>query len=205
MGVIITLILFALCIGAVVGYLGWKFKASSESTPPTASNPGAVTPVPTKPVSVMAPVPAEAPVSTPAPKKPEANIPPTAATPKTVIAPSAKSGAPSASGESVQGGPAPLSNSSSPVSTTVAPGVTAKTGVNMSVSNASPAFRSFVANAKITGVFQGRDPRAVINGKVTHVGGLVDHTLGVVFHSIDPQRKHIIFMDKTGAIATRKY
>ena len=200
-GIVLTLSAFAVVLGGA-GYLGWKFLAPNPtevSTPPAAL-PSQPASTPAAPV-VSSPSPTASPVTqppVPTPSSPvaagpvHAETPPgqNLMTPKPVMKPS---------------GPPPLSQASSPVSTSVGPGVTAQTGVSISVSNASPAFRSFVANAKITGVFQGRNPRAVINGRVTRVGETVDHPLGIIFHDIDPQRKQIIFKDRTGAITTRKY
>jgi hypothetical protein len=94
------------------------------------------------------------------------------------------------------------------VPTPIAPGVTANIAAPaVSVHDASPEFRAFVANAKITGVFQGEGGRgrAFINGRITRTGDMVDFSLGIMFDSIDPERKMIIFKDRTGAIATRKY
>jgi hypothetical protein len=98
----------------------------------------------------------------------------------------------------------PVSNSSS-VPTALAPGVTANMGVPISNIGASPEFRAFVANVKISGVFQGANSRALINGRMTRVGEPVDSTLGVIFEGIDPEKKQIIFKDASGATATRKY
>jgi hypothetical protein len=209
-GVIITLVVVALLVGGVVGYLGWQFKAGDapDSTPTQIAPPAPSAKPPSTSTVVAEPVP---PVGDPAipPTVPTKTPASTASTPATrepsqkpTVQPSATSTATQRPGPAA---PQPLSSTSSPIPTTVGPGVTANTGVAISGSNASPAFRSFVANAKITGVFQGRNPRAVINGKVTHLGDTVDHSLGIVFHSIESARKQIVFKDKTGAIATRKY
>ena len=70
---------------------------------------------------------------------------------------------------------------------------------------ASAAFKRFVADARITGVFQGTPPRALINGRMIRAGEVVDQTLGVVFDSIDAEMKTITFKDRTGTTATRRY
>ncbi len=70
---------------------------------------------------------------------------------------------------------------------------------------ASPEFRSFVANAKISGVFQGAPSRAFINGRMSRSGETVDLTLGIIFDGVDPVKRHLIFKDKSGAIVARKY
>ena len=90
-------------------------------------------------------------------------------------------------------------------STSIAPGVSATNDNVTSAGEASPAFRSFVANAKVNGVFQGSPPRVMLNGRLTRAGDLVEATLGVVFDSIDPDKKLILFKDKTGATVTRRY
>jgi hypothetical protein len=88
-------------------------------------------------------------------------------------------------------GPAP-SRSSTTV-TSVSAGVSATTEVD-AAPEASPAFRSFVANAKVSGVFQGTPP-----------GETVDGGLGVEFSGLDADKKQLIFKDKAGATVFRKY
>jgi hypothetical protein len=83
-------------------------------------------------------------------------------------------------------------------------GITATTEVEVAA-EASAAFRSFVANAKIGGVFQGNPPRALVNGRTTRAGETVDGGLGIMFDGIDAERKLIIFKDKSGATVARKY
>jgi len=96
-------------------------------------------------------------------------------------------------------------SSSSPVATTVAPGVTANVGMSIANSGDSPAFRAFVANVKISGVFQGENSRAFINGRMIRTGETVDPALGIIFDHLDAEKKQIIFKDASGAVATRKY
>jgi hypothetical protein len=88
--------------------------------------------------------------------------------------------------------------------TTVAPGLAASTQVD-SATAASPAFRSFVANAKVSGVFQGNPARAMINGRLFRTGDTVDANLGITFNGIDSERHSLVFKDKTGATVGRKY
>ncbi|MBM3855112.1 MAG: hypothetical protein FJ399_18485 [Verrucomicrobia bacterium] len=73
------------------------------------------------------------------------------------------------------------------------------------VADASPEFRSFVANAKISGVFQGTPARAFINGRMARSGEVVDPALGIVFEGVDPVKRHLLFKDKSGAVVARKY
>ena len=88
--------------------------------------------------------------------------------------------------------------------TSIGRGVSATTEVEAAV-EASPAFRSFVANAKISGVFQGSPSRAFINGRLARAGETVDANLGVMFDSVDTERRQLVFRDKAGAIVSRKY
>ncbi|MBL9186024.1 MAG: hypothetical protein JNK23_00960 [Opitutaceae bacterium] len=87
--------------------------------------------------------------------------------------------------------------------TAVAPGLAATTQVE--AASASPAFVAWVVNAKINGVFQGTPARAMINGRLTRAGDLVDPALGISFDHIEADRKQIIFKDATGATVVRKY
>lgn len=89
--------------------------------------------------------------------------------------------------------------------TLIAPGVTATSNDVTAAPRASAAFKRFVADARITGVFQGTPPRALINGRTVRAGEVVDLALGVVFDSIDSEAKTITFKDRAGNPATRKY
>lgn len=93
---------------------------------------------------------------------------------------------------------------SSTAVTSVSAGVSATTELD-AAAEASPAFRSFVANAKISGVFQGTPPRAFINGRLARAGDTVDNGLGVTFDGLDAEKKQLIFKDKAGATVFRKY
>jgi hypothetical protein len=83
--------------------------------------------------------------------------------------------------------------------------VTATTTLEQAGADASVEFRTFVANAKVSGVFQGTPARAFINGKLARAGETVDAALGIVFDRIDAEKRHIIFRDRTGATVTRRY
>ncbi len=91
------------------------------------------------------------------------------------------------------------------ISSTIAPGVSATNDNISAAAEASPQFRSFVANAKISGVFQGDPPRVMINGRLARAGDTVEPGLVITFDSIDPDKKLILFKDKAGAIVTRRY
>jgi hypothetical protein len=109
--------------------------------------------------------------------------------------------------------PAGTTTTSSPASrpaqrpvttTTIAPGVAATAQVDAGP-EASPAFRTYVANAKVSGVFQGPPTRAMINGRLTRAGEVVDGTLGVTFNGVDSARRQLLFVDRTGATVTRRF
>jgi hypothetical protein len=71
--------------------------------------------------------------------------------------------------------------------------------------SASAAFRSYVANAVIGGVFQGRPARALINGTIVREGQIVNSALGIAFERINSPRKMIYFKDYTGAEVSKNY
>ncbi len=71
--------------------------------------------------------------------------------------------------------------------------------------NPGAPFRTFVANMRVNGVFQGDPGRAFINGRMYHVGEVVDAPLGIRFTSLDPARKTLYFEDRTGAQMGRRY
>lgn len=90
-------------------------------------------------------------------------------------------------------------------SSPIAPGISATNANVEAVSEATPAFRSFVATAKITGVFQGEPARVYLNGRLARAGDIVDSALGITFEGIDSEKKLILFKDKSGATVTRRY
>lgn len=95
--------------------------------------------------------------------------------------------------------PAPVTSTSQ-----LAPGVSASTAAHVA-GEASPAFRSWVANARISGLFQGNPPRALINGRLVSGGQVVDDLLQITFDHIDSHTKMIVFRDPTGATVARKF
>ncbi len=89
----------------------------------------------------------------------------------------------------------------------VSPGLSATTVVD-AAPDAVPAFRSFVANVKVSGLAggrAGRPPVAIINGRLTRAGDVVDAGLGIIFDTIDAEKKQVIFRDKSGATVARRY
>ncbi len=90
--------------------------------------------------------------------------------------------------------------------TQLAPGIKVTTSSDLTASApVSEEFRTFVSAARINGVFQGNPPRALINGRTIRAGEAADMVLGIVFDSVDPEKKTITFKDRTGATLTRKY
>ena len=90
-------------------------------------------------------------------------------------------------------------------STTLAPGISATASDVDAVAEATLAFRTFVANAKITGVIGGNPGKIILNNRMARAGDMIEPGLGVMFDSIDADRKLLVFKDKAGAIVTRKY
>lgn len=87
---------------------------------------------------------------------------------------------------------------------TVAPGVTATTEIRASA-EASQAFRSFVADAKVTGVNQTTPPVAFINGRLIRMGQLVDEGLNITFSGVDAENRLLLFKDRSGAVVSKRY
>jgi hypothetical protein len=87
--------------------------------------------------------------------------------------------------------------------TEIAPGVTATSTDVEAAPQASPAFRAFIANLRITGFVAGASPKALINGRLVRVGESVDSTLGITFAGVKDDQ--LLFKDKTGASVTRRY
>lgn len=204
-GVTIALSVVGVAI-AVGAFFAWKHFSNPPAPPPTKAAPaipkGPEPKNPASPPSSSAPV-----AAVPSPVAPASS---TASTPAdTSNEGPVKIDLDHATPEVAPPSPAPashtLSTTSVPGNTTLAPGVVAKTGVTITNSGASPEFRAFIANAKISGVFQGENARAFINGRVMRVGELVDAKLGITFDSIDAEHKQIVFKDRAGAIVTRKY
>ncbi len=69
----------------------------------------------------------------------------------------------------------------------------------------SPEYIAFVEATRISGVFQGATPRALINGRTVRVGTLIDVGLGVYFHGLDTERRQVVFRDSRGLIIRKGY
>ncbi|MFO1446897.1 MAG: hypothetical protein U1F61_01870 [Opitutaceae bacterium] len=70
---------------------------------------------------------------------------------------------------------------------------------------ANPEYIAFVEATRISGVFQGDPPRALINGRTLRAGTLVDATLGIYFHGLDSERRQIVFRDTRGVLIRKGY
>ncbi len=184
-----------LIVGALVV---WKILGSDRTAPVVADNPPA-------PVEMPA-----APVTAPAGPTPSATLNEVAAMPKKTID-HAKSviDQRTAQEESRAEEAFALENSTAPQPPPPAPATVAQPAkpetVPVVVPKASNAFKAFVSGAKISGVFQGTPPRALINGRTVRAGELVNKELGVSFESIDVSTKTITFVDEAGARVSRRY
>jgi hypothetical protein len=102
--------------------------------------------------------------------------------------------------------PKPVEKDVAPVTSTtqLAPGLTVTTTAKVE-GDASPAFRSWVAQARVSGVFQGTPARILINGRTVTEGDLVDDALAITFNGIDAAAHTLVFRDRTGATVVRKF
>jgi hypothetical protein len=103
--------------------------------------------------------------------------------------------------------PKPAVKPATPLTSTtqLAPGIQATTAASDVVGDASPAFRTWVAQARIGGVFQGSPARALINKRTVSEGQMVDETLEITFVGLDLAARTIVFRDRTGVTVVRKY
>ena len=87
----------------------------------------------------------------------------------------------------------------------LAPGVTVTSDAVQAEAEASSEFRTFVADAKVSGVFQGSPSRAFINGRLVRAGEVIDSAMGIKFDSADAATKTIVFVDARGAKVAKHY
>jgi hypothetical protein len=115
---------------------------------------------------------------------------------------------------SVDSTPRPVHRTEKPVekpaapatsTTQLSPGITATTTAKDVAGDARPEFRNWVAQAKISGVFQGATPRALINNRTVLAGQVVDEVLEITFDGIDPTGKNLVFRDRSGSSVLRKF
>lgn len=200
-GTILALVAVLAVSGGIVGYLYFTMPAAEPPPPP-------------KPVLAA---PAKAPASTPA-AKPTTALGQAVDKARATVATNARrideqneivggeSPAPAAAGSA----PTRMPVAAEPVkpalvTTQIAPGVTASSASMDITGNASAAFRAWVGNARISGVFQGTPARALVNGRAFRAGQSVDDSLGIVLDAIDTTAKTIRFRDRSGATALRRY
>lgn len=69
----------------------------------------------------------------------------------------------------------------------------------------SPAFRSWVDDARISGVVAGSSPRAIINGRLARPGDMVDAAEGIVFDGLNAEKKTLVFRSRVSAFLEKPY
>lgn len=215
----------AVIVVGAAGFFAYRsFFAAPPPPPPVVKTKAPVTPKAGAPVAPKAPV-----AATPAPATPPATAPgPLSPTLDAIAHAPAKAigkaqdaiDARRASGQDRVDGAlvgadvadkpaAPAAPKTTTAKTAVTRGVSATTSLE-AATEASAEFRSFVANAKISGVFpgdraQGVPSRAMINGRLVRSGETVDGGLGILFDGADPEKRHLLFKDKSGAVVARRY
>jgi hypothetical protein len=97
--------------------------------------------------------------------------------------------------------PAPVTTAT----TQLSPGITVTTTAKDVAGDASPEFKNWVAQARVSGVFRGSPARALINGRTVSAGQIVDEKLEITFEGIDASSKNLVFRDHTGASVVRKF
>ena len=71
----------------------------------------------------------------------------------------------------------------------------------------TPAFRLWLEAVRINGVAvnPGSAPRVIINGRLVRPGDTIDPAEGIVFESLDLERKLILFRNRAGFVASKQY
>ncbi len=69
----------------------------------------------------------------------------------------------------------------------------------------SAEFRALIVNLRVSGVFQGAHPRALLNGRLMNAGEILDQSMLIRFTGIDAVHKQLMFEDGTGAQMQRHY
>jgi energy-converting hydrogenase Eha subunit A len=70
---------------------------------------------------------------------------------------------------------------------------------------ASQDFLRWVMGITIRGVMQGKTPRMLLNNRLTYQGQEVNAALGITFDHLEPDKKLVVFRDKSGALVTLTY
>ena len=173
-------------VALAVGMLKFAMVKFIDPPPP----PPSIIPKPRPPVKIAPIVDVPNPPETEPETKPaQAEAPPTASKPvRPVKTPPKKSG-----------------ETTTKATSDLAPGVTVTSDAVQAEVEASSEFRTFVADAKVSGVFQGSPARAFINGRLVRAGEVVDSAMGIKFESVDPSTKTIVFKDSSGAKVSKHY
>jgi len=181
-------------------YFGWK----KFMAPPPAPPPVVAKPAPEAPPAPAAPPPPTAPAPEPAGglANTVARTEESLADREAIVVADADAAIDAATRPAAR--PEPETTTATTEMTSLSPGVSASVEISVA-SEASPAFRAFVANIKVSGVFQGTPARALVDGRMVRQGEMVDPVIGVSFDSIDADKKLLIFKDRTGATVVRKY
>lgn len=69
----------------------------------------------------------------------------------------------------------------------------------------SVRFRRYIETLRVSGVFQGATPRALINGRVVRVGEVLDAAAGIRFVGLDTTTRELILQETGGALLRAKY
>lgn len=190
------------------GFLVWQQFLAAPDAPPAA------------PVRVATPPPTATPAAQTNPgPTPSATLNAVAAAPAKAIEKARAAAAAQADGaratdEIVAGderpapSPIPARSGKAPAPTTttaareIAPGVSATAQIQ-GAPDASPAFRTYVANLRVSGVVGGASAKALINGRLVRAGEVIEGGLGVEFTGVEG--KQLVFKDRSGATVMRRY
>jgi hypothetical protein len=69
----------------------------------------------------------------------------------------------------------------------------------------TPAFKSWVDDARVSGVVAGSSPRAIINGRLARPGDMVDAAEGIVFDGLNAEKKTLVFRSRVNAFLEKPY
>ncbi len=70
---------------------------------------------------------------------------------------------------------------------------------------ASQAFSDYVNGLRVSGVSLGTSPRALINGRVVHVGDLIDPVQEIRLVEVDGTARNLVFEDRSTARMRKHY
>jgi hypothetical protein len=70
---------------------------------------------------------------------------------------------------------------------------------------ATPSFRAWVSDVRVSGVRSGSSTMAIINGRAARPGDMVDAAEGIVLEAVDGEEKLLSFRGRNGAILTKPY